>query len=163
MKSYSVKEIAALLHTNPETVRRWIRAGKLNSQQTPSKGENIILESDLNNFLDKYPKYASIVTGVAIGGTIASPFGAIAVAIASSTVIAYIKNSVNNNRISKQELITLVRCAIAEKEKEYLDRCEAVEDAKIKLEKSERLQKQAQKELDELKAMISLIEERGEQ
>ena len=29
MKTYSVKEIADLLNTNPETVRRWIRDKKL--------------------------------------------------------------------------------------------------------------------------------------
>ena len=29
MKSYNVKEIAEMLNTNPETVRRWIRDKKL--------------------------------------------------------------------------------------------------------------------------------------
>ena len=30
MESYSVKQIAEMLNTQPETVRRWIRNGKLN-------------------------------------------------------------------------------------------------------------------------------------
>lgn len=162
MKSYSVKELASLLHTNPETIRRWIRAGKLKSQQTPSKGENIILESDLNSFLEKYPKYASIVTGVAIGSTIATPFGAIAAAIASGTVIAFIKNNLNSSRVSQEELTTLVQCAIAEKEKEYADRCDEVEEAQMQLKKTIRLKQQTEKELEELKAMIPAIKERRE-
>ena len=29
MDTYSVKEIAEMLNKNPETVRRWIRSGKL--------------------------------------------------------------------------------------------------------------------------------------
>ena len=31
MKSYNVKEIAEMLNTNPETVRRWIRDKKLDA------------------------------------------------------------------------------------------------------------------------------------
>lgn len=31
MKTYSVKEIAEMLNTNPETVRRWIRDKKLDA------------------------------------------------------------------------------------------------------------------------------------
>ena len=34
MKTYSVKDIADMLNTNPETVRRWIRAGKLKAVVT---------------------------------------------------------------------------------------------------------------------------------
>ena len=41
MKTYSVKDIADMLNTNPETVRRWIRAGKLKAHQTSRKDGNI--------------------------------------------------------------------------------------------------------------------------
>ena len=33
MNTYTVKEIADMLKTNPETVRRWIRLGKLEADQ----------------------------------------------------------------------------------------------------------------------------------
>lgn len=33
MDTYSVKEIADMLNTNPETVRRWIRSGNLEAIQ----------------------------------------------------------------------------------------------------------------------------------
>ena len=37
MDTYSVKEIADMLNTNPETVRRWIRSGKLEAIQESRK------------------------------------------------------------------------------------------------------------------------------
>lgn len=67
MKTYTVKEIAELLDTNPETVRRWIRDGKLQAVTNSKKeGENkVILEGALNAFLKTFPKYAA---------TLAAPF-----------------------------------------------------------------------------------------
>lgn len=67
MKTYTVKEIADLLGTNPETVRRWIRDGKLQAvANSKRKGENkVILEGALNAFLKATPKYAA---------TLAAPF-----------------------------------------------------------------------------------------
>lgn len=61
MKTYTVKEIADLLGTNPETVRRWIRDGKLQATaNSKKKGENkVILEGALNAFLRATPKYAA--------------------------------------------------------------------------------------------------------
>ena len=164
MKSYSVKELSALLHTNPETVRRWIRAGKLRSQQTPTKGENIILESDLMTFVQSHPKYASFITGATIGTAVSSPFTAIAAAIASGALIelikAYLDEKDDNRRISKAELLAILQGAIAEKEKEYNEHSDAVEDAKVKLRRCEKLRDQTKQELDELKAFILKIQER---
>ncbi len=60
MKTYSVKEIADLLGTNPETVRRWIRNGKLHAVQESRKDGNTVTEAELNKFLKKTPKYVSI-------------------------------------------------------------------------------------------------------
>lgn len=57
MASYSVIQIAEKLNTNPETVRRWIRQGKLKSIQTSKKEGNQISEEDLNAFLRSEPKY----------------------------------------------------------------------------------------------------------
>lgn len=60
MKTYSVKEIADLLGTNPETVRRWIRNNKLHAVQESRKDGNTVTEAELNKFLKKTPKYVSI-------------------------------------------------------------------------------------------------------
>lgn len=155
MTKYTVRQIADMLHTNPETVRRWIRAGKLKSQQDSSKGENIIYKSDLDEFLNNTPKYASIVAGLAIGSSIVSPLGVVASAIASGTVLAFIKSNIQNTQISTQELITLLGCAIAEKEKEISDQKEIVDAATKKLNKY-------LKELEDLKKMLPCIKERSD-
>ena len=75
MKTYSVKEIADLLNTNPETVRRWIRDKKLDATIESKKGGHIIYESALHTFLKSSPKYASIasmslISTAMIGGLI---------------------------------------------------------------------------------------------
>ena len=63
MKTYSVKEISEMLNTNPETVRRWIRKGKLNAIKSEyRKGGSKVTAEMLEKFLDAYPKYASSVT-----------------------------------------------------------------------------------------------------
>ena len=57
MKNYKVTEVAKLLDTNEETVRRWIRNNKLHASQQSRKTGNIISDEDLRTFLDSYPKY----------------------------------------------------------------------------------------------------------
>lgn len=64
MKSYNVKQISELLRTNPETVRRWIRSGKLEAVQSSKKEGNIISEKALLKFLKSMPKYSGLVAGV---------------------------------------------------------------------------------------------------
>lgn len=61
MKYYTVKEIADIMGTNPETVRRWIRDKKLLANQDSRKDGNVISSQDLSKFLEKTPKYAGIV------------------------------------------------------------------------------------------------------
>lgn len=39
MDTYSVKEIAGMLNTNPVNVRRWIRSGRLEAIQESRKGK----------------------------------------------------------------------------------------------------------------------------
>lgn len=59
MKTYSVKEIAEMLNTNPETVRRWIRDKKLDATIESKKGGHIVYEAALREFLKSSPKYAA--------------------------------------------------------------------------------------------------------
>lgn len=70
MKTYNVKEIAEMLKTNPETVRRWIRLGKLKADKQSRKGGNEVTESSLNAFLRLFPKYACIAAGTANMGIV---------------------------------------------------------------------------------------------
>lgn len=70
MRTYSVKEIAEMLNTNPETVRRWIRSGKLDAIQESRKGGNVVTEAMLKSFLKSSPKYAGAAVGL-----LATPIG----------------------------------------------------------------------------------------
>ena len=81
MKTYTVKEIAELLGTNPETVRRWIRDGKLQAEaNSKKKGENkVILEGALNAFLKASPKYAATLAAPLTLGVGAATLGVLGV------------------------------------------------------------------------------------
>ena len=68
MANYSVKQIAEMLDTNPETVRRWIRAGRLESSQASKKEGNVVSEDALKTFLERTPKYAAAAAGMAAAG-----------------------------------------------------------------------------------------------
>lgn len=74
MKTYSVKEISEMLNMNPETVRRWIRKGKLDAAIESKKGGHIVYEAALQEFLRSSPKYAatakSSLTGAAVMSSI---------------------------------------------------------------------------------------------
>ena len=76
MKTYNVKEVAKMLNTNPETVRRWIREGKLIADKSSRKSGNMITESALKGFLQAYPKYklraeVTLTSAVVVGGLVA--------------------------------------------------------------------------------------------
>lgn len=66
MKTYSVKQIAHMLDTNPETVRRWIRDDKLKAVQVSRKDGNIVTEDELQRFLKATPKYLPKFTANAV-------------------------------------------------------------------------------------------------
>lgn len=68
MANYSVKQIAEMLDTNPETVRRWIRAGRLESSRASKKEGNVVSEEALKTFLERTPKYAAAAAGMAAAG-----------------------------------------------------------------------------------------------
>ena len=60
---YTTKQLADMLHVCEETVRRWVRDGKLKVEPSRSKKEgNLIKENDLIGFLINNPKYAAMVT-----------------------------------------------------------------------------------------------------
>ena len=54
---YNVNDISVILSVNPETVRRWIRDGKLKATQDSRKEGNVIFKKDLRAFLKSKPKY----------------------------------------------------------------------------------------------------------
>lgn len=85
MQYYSVSQVANMLNTNPETIRRWIRDKKLNAKENlvARKKGHLISEEDLKKFLSENPKYRDKkdiqqlaklggVMGAVSGGVVAS-------------------------------------------------------------------------------------------
>ena len=103
MDTYSVKEIADMLNTNPETVRRWIRSGKLEAIQESRKGAKSMLDA----FLKASPKYAGIA-----GGLLASPVGlttATAAIVGGLLAQQLIKNDeIKNTHVNTSEIRKLL-------------------------------------------------------
>ena len=57
MKAYTIEQISSALSVNSETVRRWVRSGKLVAERASMKEVFKIRESDLEIFLTNNPKY----------------------------------------------------------------------------------------------------------
>lgn len=124
MKTYSVKEIADLLGTSQETVRRWIRDGKLQAvDDSKKKGENkVILESALKSFIDASPKYAASMaislpfgTAIMAGAGVTGALLAIKKAeaqklskakIRADSVYAFLATRINEERLKLESMLT---------------------------------------------------------
>lgn len=93
-KEYKVKDVAEMLSTSEETVRRWIRDGKLEATADSKKQGNKITEKSLENFFEKQPKYKTIAAstlGTTVGAGLAGgPIGAIIAAGAATLGVASI-------------------------------------------------------------------------
>ena len=98
MQTYNVKDIAEMLDANEETVRRWIRSGKLKANKTSNKDGNVVTEEDLYKFLKNKSKYAAIAAGLAV----ANPFLGIAGIIGAAGVMGAAASLFNNK--NKEEL-----------------------------------------------------------
>lgn len=61
MKTYTVEEVAMKYSVSQETVRRWIRTGRLKSTMSSRKSGNVISEFDLQEFLKTKSKYRNQV------------------------------------------------------------------------------------------------------
>ena len=63
-RTYTISKLANMLCVNEETVRRWVRSGKLKPVYINSKKEGyVITETQLGEFLDQNPKYAKLIFG----------------------------------------------------------------------------------------------------
>lgn len=109
MKTYTVKEVAELLHVNPETVRRWIRDEKLAAKKTSNKGGNKIFENDLLIFLAASPAYTEGASSLLIKGLAAT-----AVALATHVTDKAIENNrLKNSTVENEAVVKFLRAEIA--------------------------------------------------
>lgn len=151
MKSYSVKEIAELLHTNPETVRRWIRKGKLDATSGSSRKEGSSVSfAALQKFLEDSPKYAAAATASVASPAILASAGALA--IIGQVVAA---KMASENSIENASVDTVQICAYIDQEAQALKKSiarkrEAVEQLSQEIERDTQ-------SLEELKKLLNQI------
>lgn len=105
MDTYNVKQIANMLNTQPETVRRWIRSGKLYAEKASRKDGHVVTENDLNKFLKSSPKYAGLAGGL-VGAAVMMPIAAPVVGGIAATYLAAAKKAkeTGDDSFSKEDV-----------------------------------------------------------
>jgi len=157
MKTYSVKEIAKMLEKNPETVRRWIRDGKLKADISSNKEGHVIYESELKDFISKSaPNYAGLagalftssptlgITTAAIGllgGILAGHVDS--KRVESARILPEVAIELLHNEVSLQETI------IDKKIKEIEDLKEDIKATEQKIQQLKLIIKQAEENIEE--------------
>lgn len=113
MKTYSVKEIAEMLNTNPETVRRWIRDKKLDASIESKKGGHVVYEAALQEFLRSSPKYAAIAKTSIAGAAVLSTV-VVGGLVAAQKLIDL--DQLKKARISTQDIVLFLRGEIQKRQ-----------------------------------------------
>ena len=146
MKSYTVKEIAETLKTNPETVRRWIRSEKLISTKASNKVGNIVTEEAFNKFIKETPKYAAMLAGTVV----TSP---VALSLVVGGLIGGLVGTVmasDKKKIGKEDVQKSIEQKIAECEKRIITNKKALEEIKSKIDDDEKSLQQYKYALENL-------------
>lgn len=145
MKTYNVKEVAKILNTSEETVRRWIRSGKLQASMDSRKGGSVITEAMLKEFAKETPKYATALAGSMSG------------IVAASTVLL---SSIMAATITKNEEIKNSQVGADEIEKILIEKIKNLkEQIKRKKVSLTQLEKEIQTEKLELQNLQYLLKE----
>lgn len=137
MDTYTVKEVAKMMNTSEETVRRWIRSGKLKANMDSRKKGSVITDAMLREFTRNTPKYA-VALANPIGGIVAASTLLLGTFVARNIEKGEaIKNSTVDSeeikKILKENLVTVnaniqnKKKAIAQLEQEIVD-----EETKVK-------------------------------
>ena len=151
MKMYSVKDVADMLNTNPETVRRWIRAGKLKADQTSRKDGNMVREDDLYKYLRSTTKYAAIATGLVAANPFLALNTAVGAGVFGAIVASFVakppkngrearilsddvKRTLKKNITESEETIERKKAAIAELQAEINKEQQQIRDYETALE-----------------------------
>lgn len=122
MKDYNVQQVSDLLKANPETVRRWIRSGKLKAVQDSRKSGNIISEEALKKFMRETPKYAGLVA------TVFAPV-AVALPIAVGSLMGSIMSAIygQKQKVSSDDIAKYLRTEIDRYEKSVVQKKKTIE------------------------------------
>lgn len=122
MKSFSVKEIADQAGVSEETVRRWIRSGKLEASQPSRKEGNSVTEEALRQFAAFYPKNSTwlnrLIRDASVKGP--APLGAAAIVAGTASLVLNIYYSLKDTveqEVSLEKLAKVIRRATQESDK----------------------------------------------
>lgn len=146
MKTYTVKQIAEMLNTNPETVRRWIRDKKLNAEQSSRKDGNIITEEELQRFLKATPKYA-LRAGAGAAAAMLAPGIGIPLAIAAWLSSNALSQEKDDLRIIPEDMKQFLRQSIQEHEANIHRKQETIQQLQAEID-------QEQAEIDKLTKLL---------
>lgn len=154
MNTYSVKEIAKMLNTNPETVRRWIRGKKLDATIESKKSGHIVYETALREFLKSSPKYAAAAK--------ASLTGAVGAAVLPTVMIGGLiaqklidEDHLKKARISNGDVINFLRGEI----QKCTEAIKAKEDTMYQLQKQIEADRSQIAEFQKLIDNLSVVKE----
>lgn len=162
--NFSVAEVAKMLETNPETVRRWIRSGKLEAKKSKGRSGSVISEIVLRQFLEdspKYKKYLPLLTATSsltIGAIASAASGALTVAIPAFL------NSINQKKnktdlmlteSQAEDLLSSVKERIQSLEVSIPRKREQIKSLKLELQQQEEELKTLQTALNSLQQISS--------
>ena len=158
MKEYSVKEISSTLGTSEETVRRWIRDGKLKANQNSRKEGNVVTVDALREFLKTNPKYAPAAAALAVAGAVL-PFSAVtAIPVTAGIIVSSFMGSDFYNKLKAgdsdetvpQEMMEGLKTAAAEIEEKIAQKKELLKQTEEEI-----------KEMEEISVKINELLENG--
>lgn len=134
---YTVKEVSELLSIEQETVRRWIRSGKLSATKDSKKSGNRISQDALNKFLQSAPKYSTKVAG-SISSQIGLSF--VVGGLLGGLIAAFLRDS-NKKKISDKDIENFLNDKIFSYKK-------SIRDKKIQIKELEKEIINIEKELE---------------
>ena len=132
--TYTVQQVAEMLKTNPETVRRWIRSKKLNASQVSRKDGNVISEDELQKFLKTSPKYIGVLAQSI--STISPLLGVATFAgtLAAGAIVGYKSAKDKEYSISSKDLKKYLENNISNLENAIIAKEKEIEKAKSEIE-----------------------------
>ena len=148
MKTYSVKEIAEMLNTSEETVRRWIRNGKLEATQDSRKSGNVVTDSMLDTFLRSQPKYAGIAATTAAANLVA---GGIVLSAALVGGASAKNESLKKAQVSPLQLVRLIEHGIGVSDENIKKKKAAIKDLQDEIAEEEMKIAESKKLITEIK------------
>ena len=166
MKTYSVKDIADMLQTNPETVRRWIRAGKLKADQTSRKDGNIIREDELYKYLRSTSKYVAIAASLAATNPFLVLTPAVGVGILGALITSFAARSMKNEsdiRVLSDDVERTLKKNITESEATIKRKKAAIAELQAEIDKEQQQIKEYKMALSHLTEALSVVKEIGPQ